>query len=59
MRIIFVPVAIAIIVVSALLFRPTVWFFIALPSGLAVVGLTLGGRHHSSDLNSFDSPEFG
>ncbi|HEX3792916.1 MAG TPA: hypothetical protein VHV57_00300 [Acidimicrobiales bacterium] len=59
MRIIFVPVAIAIIVVSALLFRPIVWFFITLPCGLAVVGLTLGGRHGSSELNGFDNPEFG
>jgi hypothetical protein len=55
----FVPVAIAIIVVSALFLRPTVWFFVALPFGLAIVGLILGGRHGSSDMNGFDNPEFG
>lgn len=59
MRIMFVPVAIAIIVVSALFLRPTVWFFVALPFGLAIVGLILGGRHGSSDMNGFDNPEFG
>ncbi len=57
MRIILIPVAVAIIILSAMFLRPTAWFFIALPLGLAVVGLTLGGRHGSSD--RFDKPEFG
>lgn len=59
MRIIFVPIAVSIIVVSALFLRPTLWFFVALPFGLALVGLMLGGRHGSSDMSGFDSPELG
>ena len=59
MRIVFVPLSVVIIVVSAVFLRPTLWFFIALPLGLAVVGFTLGGRHASSDIGGFDKPEFG
>lgn len=57
MRLIFVLLAVATIVVSAIFLRPTAWFFVALFVGLSVVGVMFEGRHGSPDVNGVDKPE--